>query len=498
MNAPVTHLRSEDLLEEREPKRLSRKFRLSARRQITGLVVAALLLPLTTLLLQALDGQLDLDAQVLVYLLAVVVISLIGGIVVAFAAAAVSAFVINYFFVEPVHTLAIDNPDQVVTLVVFVVVAGLVSGAVEFAVRRAQVAERALKEAETLSALAGPNLEEPGSLDDVLHRARETFGMESVTLKARPAGEDDWVDIAHAGWAPPGSEAPLQFDVAAGPRVRLVGRGPALFAEDHRVLDAFAAAALTAYEGRRLSGEAEEARTLAVADRQRTALLAAVGHDLRTPLAGIKASVGSLRQADVSWSDDERTELLATIEEAADRLDGIVRNLLDASRLEAGALPLHLDDVALDEVVAAALLGVAAPADRFQVEVAEDLPAVRADRAFLERVLVNVLDNAVRHGGAEQPIEISAHCGAESAKIEIADHGPGVSGHRAETLFEPFQGGGDRQRDGVGLGLSVARGFLEAMGGGIVADQTFGGGLTMRIRLPLASGARSDTASASA
>ncbi len=480
----MTFLRSEDLLEETAPRRLARRYRLSRRRQVTGLVVALVVLPLLTLLLQSLEDQLDLDAQVLLYLLAVVVISLVGGAVVALGAAVASALLINYYFVEPVHTLTVGDPDQVVALVVFVAVAGLVSGAVELAVRRAHLAERAMREAETLSGLAGPDLEEPGSLLEVLRSAREAFGMESVTLMARPPGEGEWIDAGHAGWAPPGSEDALQFDVAAGPRVRLVGRGPALFAEDRRVLEAFAAAARTAYEGRRLSGEAEEARTLADADRQRTALLAAVGHDLRTPLAGIKAGVSSLRQTDVAWSEEERSELLATIEDCADQLGAVVGNLLDASRLEAGALAVRLDAVALDEVVSSALLSLPAH-DRFTVDVAEDLPHVRADRGLLQRVLVNVFDNAVRHGGGDDPIEVVAYAGAESAKVEVIDHGPGVTAERAEAIFEPFGSRGDTRSSGVGLGLAVARGFLEAMGGGIVADDTDGGGLTMRIRLPL-------------
>jgi signal transduction histidine kinase len=314
MTAPVTFVRSEDMLDESVPKRLARSFRLSRRRQISGLVLAVFLLPLLTLLLSALEDELALDGQVLVYLLAVVVIAMVGGVLVAIASAIAAATLINYYFVEPVHTFSVGDPDQVVTLVVFVVVAALVSGAVELATRRAHVAERALAEAETMSALAGPDLDAQESLRDVLRRARDEFKMESVTLAARQRGSGTWIDVEHAGWAPEGQEAPLRFDIPIGPHLRLLGRGPALFAEDERVLEAFAAAAATAYEGRVLSGEAEEARALATVDKQRTSLLAAVGHDLRTPLAGIKAAVTTLRQSDVEWSDEERRELLGTIE----------------------------------------------------------------------------------------------------------------------------------------------------------------------------------------
>jgi two-component system sensor histidine kinase KdpD len=410
---------------------------------------------------------------------------MVGGAVAALISAIAAALLINYFFVDPLHTLNIADPDQAVALVVFVAVAALVSGVVEIAVRRAQAAERARAEAETLSTLAGPDLDEAESLHEVLRHAMETFRMESVALKVREPGSGEWVEADHVGWAPPGEEAPFRFDIATGPRLRLVGRGPALFAEDERVLEAFAAAARTAYEGHRLSGEAEEARTLATVDEQRRALLAAVGHDLRTPLAGIKASVSTLRQTDVDWSAEEREELLATIEDSTDRLDGVVRNLLDASRLQAGSLVARSEAVALDQVVSSAALDLPEAAAQLEIDVPEDLPLVSADPGLLQRVFVNVLDNAYRHGGSDQPITVNAHAGAETAKIEIVDHGPGVPEDARSRLFEPFRRVGDRGEEGLGLGLSVARGFVEAMGGAMVADATPGGGLTMRIRLEL-------------
>jgi two-component system sensor histidine kinase KdpD len=187
----------------------------------------------------------------------------------------------------------------------------------------------------------------------------------------------------------------------------------------------------------------------------------------------------------VQWSEEERLELLTTIEEATDRLDAVVRNLLDASRLQAGALSVKLDAVALDDVVAGAVLALPDGSKRVTVTVPEDLGLVEADRGLLQRVLVNVIDNALHHGASEQPVEVVARVGGESAKIEVIDHGAGVSKEEQERLFEPFQRLDDHGTEGLGLGLSVARGFIEAMGGAMVADQTPGGGLTMRIRLRL-------------
>ena len=483
VSARIERVRSEDLLDEPVPTERAPRTA-DRRRRVTGLLAAAIGLPLLTLALNALGDALSLEGQALLYLLAVVFVALVGGIAVALLSAVAAALAINWWFVEPKHTLDVAQADQLVALVVFVAVAAVVSGAVELATRRARVAEQASAQAETLVALARADHAEQEGLHAILEQAREVFGMESVALKVRERGSGAWTDADSVGWAPPGREAPLRFDVPIGPSMRLVGRGPALFAEDQRVLAAFAGAAHTAYEGRRLGEQARHAESLANVDRQRTALLAAVGHDLRTPLAGIKAAVSSLRQVDVSWSAQERDALLATIEESTDRLDAVVGNLLDASRLQAGAMSVHPEPVALDEVVSAALLAL--PAGNVHVAVPDDLPLVHADRGLLERVLVNLLDNALRHGASDQPVEVRAFAGGESAKLEIADHGPGVPREQRERLFEPFGRLDDRGTTGVGLGLAVARGFLEAMDGALVADATPGGGLTMRLRVPLA------------
>jgi two-component system, OmpR family, sensor histidine kinase KdpD len=480
----TTHLRSEDLLA--DPVRAERPPAggLGRRRQLAGVLVALFVLPLLTLALEHIDA-LSLESQVLFYLLAVVVVAVVGGTIVALVTALVATILINFFFVEPVHTLDVTQGEQALALLIFLVVAAVVSGAVELAARRGRAAERAAKEAATLADLAGGKLEEGESLRGVLERARQAFRMESVALKLREGGE--WHVVDEVGWAPPGEEAPLRFDVPIGNRLRLIGRGPDLFAEDQRVLRGFAAAAHSAFDAQRLSDKAREASELATADLQRTALLAAVGHDLRTPLAGIKAAVSTLRQTDVEWSREETDELLATVEESADRLDSIVANLLDASRLQAGALSVQSRPVALDEAIGAAVLAVPGAAERVTIDVPEDLPLVQADPGLLERVLANLLDNAVRYGADNGPVEVSATAGGATASLKIVDHGPGVPEAQRERMFQPFGQIGDRNSArGVGLGLTVARGFMEAMDGILIADGSSGDGLTMRLRLPLA------------
>jgi two-component system sensor histidine kinase KdpD len=238
---------------------------------------------------------------------------------------------------------------------------------------------------------------------------------------------------------------------------------------------------------RRLSEEAAEARRQAEGNRIRTALLAAVSHDLRTPLAGIKASVSSLRAEDVRWSPEDEAEFLAGIEDGADRLDHLIGNLLDMSRLQTGTVVPLVRAFDLDEVVPTALRGV--PTDSVRIEVPEDLPMVQGDPGLLERALANVVENAVKYQGEGRVLVSGSmlRLAGEPDRLElrVADHGPGIPDTAKDKVFEPFQRYGDAPRGvGVGLGLAVARGFVEAMGGSLAAEDTPGGGLTMVFTLP--------------
>jgi two-component system sensor histidine kinase KdpD len=221
----------------------------------------------------------------------------------------------------------------------------------------------------------------------------------------------------------------------------------------------------------------------------RTALLAAVSHDLRTPLASIKASVSSLRQTDVEWSEADQADLLATIEQNADRLDALIGNLLDMSRLHTGSLQPFLRPTAIDEVAPVAVGGLD-DSLRLELTVPDGFPLVLADPGLLERVLANLFSNALRHSQGARPPELQAQLLDDTVLLEVVDHGPGVPDEQKERIFEPFTRVGDRY-PGVGLGLAVAKGFAEAMGGRIVAIDTPGGGLTVRVTLPVASQDRS-------
>ncbi len=339
---------------------------LTASRRWLGLLLGIICLPVLTVVLVGVRGDLTLGSVLLLYLLATVVISVVGGLVAGLIAAVASFALANFFLTPPYHTLAVDDRDSVIELVVFLLVAVTVSGLVDLAARR-QAAAR--------------------ELDEV--------------------------------------------------------------------------------------------------DRLRAALLAAVGHDLRTPLAEIKAAVTTLQLPDVQLTAEDRFELLASIEHSTDWLSDLIANLLDLSRLQAGALSMDRQPVALDEVVARALID-----RRFADvanEVADDLPMAYADAGLLERVIANLLDNAHRHSPAERPVEVSARVDPAELRLAVIDHGPGVREEDWARIFVPFQRLDDRSTDiSVGLGLAIARGFTDAMGGSLVPARTPGGGLTMTVTLPRA------------
>lgn len=224
-----------------------------------------------------------------------------------------------------------------------------------------------------------------------------------------------------------------------------------------------------------------EAAALDSANELRTALLSAVSHDLRTPLASIKASVSSLRAHDVAWSATETADFLAAIEDDTDRLNQLVGNLLDMSRLQAGALELTRQPVALDEVVANAIESLGPQASRIDIDVPDDLPMALVDPGLLERAVANIVLNALHWSPAHESVGVTARVAVPDLELLVVDHGPGVPPEARKRIFQPFQRLGDQGGAGVGLGLAIAYGFIDAMGGELGVDDTPGGGSTFRI-----------------
>ena len=452
---------------------------ISTRRRLAGVLLGAVLLPPITAVLAAWRPHLNLADDLLVYLVAVVTITVVGGFWPAVLAAVAASLLLNWYFTAPIHTFTIQQPKELLALLLFVTVAVAVSSVVHLAARRAVQAARAREEAASLLELAQNVLGGADSPAAVLDHLTRTHGGQAE-LQERAGGR--WVRAASSaveGRLP----AATRIDIRADLTLLVIGQAssatPALLA-------GYAAQAAAALDRERLRTQAAQAEALAEGNRMRTALLAAVSHDLRTPLASIKASVSSLRQTDVEWSEADQADLLATIEQNADRLDALIGNLLDMSRLHTGSLQPFLRPTAIDEVAPVAVGGLD-DSLRLEMTVPDGFPLLLADPGLLERVLANLFSNALRHSPAGRPPELNASLEDRTVLLEVVDHGPGVPDEQKERIFEPFTRVGDRYPGGVGLGLAVAKGFAEAMGGRITACDTPGGGLTVRVTLPMAS-----------
>ena len=452
------------------------------RRQLAGAALAVAGLPALTALLVAWRGHLNLSDDLLIYLVAVVAVTVVGGFWPAVLAAVAASLLLNWYFTAPLHTFTIAEPKNLLALVLFVTVAVAVSSVVHLAARREADAARSAKETASLLSLAQTVLGGADTPADVLDHLTASHGGHAELLE-RVAGR--WIRVASSGAA--GQDASvIRFEVR--PDLALEVRGQAASATAS-LLAGYTAQAVAALDRARLRTQAAQAEALAEGNRMRTALLAAVSHDLRTPLASIKASVSSLRQTDVHWTEEDEADLLANIEQNADRLDALVGNLLDMSRLQTGSLAPFLRAIAVDEVAPVALRGLDG-GDALQIVVPDDLPLVRADPGLLERVLANLFSNALRHSPPDSPPALLAREDGDRVVLAVVDHGAGVPGDLKEQIFEPFLRLEERS-PGVGLGLAVAKGFAEAMGGTIAAVDTAGGGLTMRVTLPaVASGDR--------
>jgi two-component system sensor histidine kinase KdpD len=458
---------------------------LSARRRIIGLAVAIVVLPLLTFLLSLFRSAQSLPTDVLMFQLLIVVVALVGGIWPALLAAVIAGFLLDFYFVPPLYLIRIADPLHALALVIFVVVAALVSLVVDQAARRARLAARASAEAEVLVAVAGGVLQGADALQALVSRLRESFGMTSVVLQQG----DDTVAVS----LDPGSAAPddEHTTLPLGENARIELTGHPLEPSDRRILGAFISQLESALVQRRLASEAAGAKPLAEADRLRSALLAAVSHDLRRPLASATAAVSSLRSPDLKLSRADRAELLATADESLVALGSLVTDLLDVTRLQAGAMGVALRPVALDDVVGGALDELGLAPGQVTLDLSP-VPLVDADAALLQRAVVNLLTNAIRFSPAGSPPALATSRFGDRVQLRVIDRGPGIPSDKRDDIFVPFQRLGDVDNSaGIGLGLSLSKGFVEAMGGHLEAEDTPGGGLTMVIELPVVRASRS-------
>jgi two-component system sensor histidine kinase KdpD len=438
--------------------------RLSARRAALGWGLAAVgLSVLTIVLVHVASGSSRISLATMLFLSLAVLVAIVGGRWPAVVAAVAGALLLNYFFIPPLHTFDVEAGSDLCALVVFALTAVAVSSVVDAAARRRAQARAAEREAGTLAMLNRQVLGGEYDVPRLLELARVTFEARAVELVTREP-----------------SDGATSVVVPAGAGGWLVLEGASLGPRERSVAAAFASHVGVLRDREELARQSMAARELEAGNRTRTALLAAVSHDLRTPLAGLRSATETLQMHDRRLESDERHELLGAMETSIARLTTMVNDLLDMSRLETGAVRPIAEDVPLGEVVRRAL-GDLEGAERVQVG---DLPTAYVDAGLLERVVANLVANALRYS---EVVEVEGEARGKRVGLRVVDHGPGVDASLRSRIFEPFQRHGD-VGTGVGLGLAVARGLTEALGGTLEATETPDGGLTMVLDLP---GARS-------
>lgn len=446
-----------------------------------GLIGLAVLTALLWLLQERFGYRLGLPLIVQIYLVHTIVTSLIGGMVPALATAILSSLTVNWFFTPPLGTLTIASPENAAALVLFVVVAAAVSLVVHRSSRRAAAALAARQESAALAELTHTLLGSTEQLALLLRRAVDMFGVTGAAVIRRKRADEPSAVVDRTDDFDPATDRSTTERI--DDEHDLVLTGALVPAARKRLLAAYAAHAGAILARRALQEQARGAEELTRDNRARTALLSAVSHDLRTPLAGIKAAIGSLRSHDVEFSPADTAELEEAIEESADRLENLIGNLLDMSRLQVGALVAHPRRTDLGEIVPAALEG-SAGSDQVTWEFGEGARYAIADPGLLERVLGNLIENAIRHNAPREVVRVTTGRVRGEVHVRVIDRGPGIPESLRSQVFQPFQRYTDSGGDGVGLGLAVARGLTEAMGGTLTADDTPGGGLTMVVALP--------------
>jgi two-component system, OmpR family, sensor histidine kinase KdpD len=500
------------------------RWRLGPRRRRTalGYVIALLGTGVTAAVLLAFRDQVDHVIVVLAFLMVVVAAAAIGGFAPGLVATALGFLAFDVLFIPPYRTLRVAEPDAYVSLAAYLLVTIVVSALVVARDRRRRQAERGEQQARTLYALS-QSLVASGDLDvtmaGVARTVRSLFHLGGCAIAiAEPTGglrlaasdgkvPADALAVAEAvvaGLAEQPDEAPSGLEpgellalpmqaaglVAGALMAQADDTGtPAVGEAERRVLVTFANQAAVVVLQARQEQERARAQALEATDRLRTALLNSVSHDLRTPIAAIKASAASLLDERIAWEDAERKEFMVTIEQEADRLTRLVANLLDMSRIEAGAVNPQLADTWLSEVVGRAVGRVWTGGGQvIHVDVPQSLPPVLTDPVRLDQVLTNLLDNARRYAGEGLVKVVGRTVDGGAVELRVIDHGPGIPVSEQRRIFDQFYRiqRPERRVEGTGLGLSICRGLVEAMGGQLWAETAPGGGAAFVLRLPCA------------
>ncbi|MBC9944341.1 sensor histidine kinase KdpD [Leucobacter sp. cx-328] len=461
---------------------------LTMKRRLLGLAVALIGGPLLTLLLATTRNAESITTDVLSFQLLVVVVAIVGGFWPAILAAVLSGLTLDFLFIEPLYTVHINRTHHLLALVLYVVIASLVSFIVDRSARFTRAARRAAAESELIQTIAGSVLRGENSIQAILDRAREAFQLPSVVLR-----QGDRV-VASAGDPPP-AETPTSIVLTRDATLDLYG--PDINATEQRLLGVVVVQLTTALEHEQLTETAKQIEPIAASDRVRGALLSALSHDLRRPLAAATAAIGGLKTASPELSLTDKQELLDTADESLTSLATLVTDLLDVSRLQADAMNVRTFPIDPADAIAPALEELGLGPRDVVLSLDHGDANVDADPVLLQRVVVNLLSNAQRYTPAGIPVLVGTSVFGDRLEIRVADRGHGIPAEKFDDVFQPFQRLGDTDNStGLGLGLALSRGFVEAMRGTLTPEDTPGGGLTMVVSLPIEGAATGDGAGA--
>ena len=432
----------------------------------------------------------------MLYLVAVLIAAIRYGRGPAIAASIAAFIAYDFFYVAPSHTLTISAPDEWLALALFLIVAILTGQLAAHERERGDEAKRRAREAILLRGVGVTLAEsEPDWLDGlraVESRLRADLALESASITLG--------DVAAGALLAPDEDGQGRFPLlsADGDRIGVLraqraGAAEPLTADERQLLGAVATQLGTMLERLRLRREANEAEALRRADELKSALLNAVSHDLRTPLASILASAGSLLQRDIDWTEEERDDFARAIVEESERLNNIVGNLLDLSRIEGGSLRPDKSWHDLHSLIATVVhrIGPRYPRHFFAIDVPDTLPPLFIDWVEIDQTLSNLIENAAKYSPPETKVWIAARCDGNMVRVQVADRGPGLPSSAMAHLFTPFYRvigpNGQTPTKGIGLGLAVARGLIEAHGGTIMVRNRDDGGALFTFTLPITS-----------
>jgi two-component system sensor histidine kinase KdpD len=453
---------------------------------VQAVVVLGFILPLVNMILARFRHSFNLTTNTLVLLIITLAIAIKAPIWLTTLGAIENFLFLNYLFTPPFHTLNISNKDDLLALLVFLaisVTASLILRKLE--IRTAKLRQLS-KEGLFLSNLAENIIRGHNSIPEILNNSRATFGLKEFAVVRKESADTSRDLTVIYGSIQTVSPEIADAEIVLNSEYSLLANPPIIEPELRNLVTTFGSQVLILLERQILEENEKELSEIRQADQMRVALLNAVSHDLRGPLASSKAAISSLLNNDVTWTKEDREELLHSASHSLDQLNHLIENLLDMSRLEAGAIFLNWRNVGVEDAVSGAIKSLKSPTDRIEISIDPELPPIKGDPILLERVIGNLLENALRFNPKDRTVTIAAFQIEDRIEIRVIDHGPGLPDKEKSKLFVPFQRLGDRDNStGVGLGLAIVKGFTELMNGRISLEETHLGGLTMVLSFPI-------------